>query len=773
MRQLAAIMFTDIVGYTAIMQDDEQKAVNLRSRHRKVFKEQHDKFNGTLVQYFGDGTLSMFKSAVEAVSCAVALQKELNEGDIKVPVRIGLHLGDIFYDGTEVFGDGVNVAARVEGISESGAVLISEHLNRELKNKNELPTKSLGEYKFKNVTDPVEVFAVCSEGLNIPDPDHMPDKKNDSGKSVAVLPFENMSPATEHEYLSDGMTEEIINALTKIRELKVTSRTSSFHFKGKNLSIKEIGKQLDVSTIVVGSVRLAGGMMRISTQLIDVKEDYSFWSETYDRTLDNIFATQDEISMQIADRLREHLGHLQIDNSLVKKPDVSVAGYTEYLKGRFYLLKMSPKDIKTGMDILEEVTRSNPDYVYGWLGMHMGYALLGTLGIMQAEKAFAEGHKYLEKAVELDKDLPECQLQLAWMSFLQDWDLKATYAHLQKVHDQRPIVDYYQTMTSVIVVEKKFKAAENYIETAYKMDPLSDITHHLRGFVHYVQEQFEQAIANYRRSIELKPGAEVSYMELGESLILTGKAEEALKFYSTLPEESASLMRKGGMALSHAALGNNKEAEEGIESIKAALNSDQIERALNLLILCETVLGNYEQAITYIEEGISYRLPLLLYLKLDPMLKPLRDIERYKEIMKVLPDAIDEETSQPEKAKKLLISDDIFERYHKELTSLMEVKQPYLDPFLTLRDLAEMMGIPANQLSQLLNEGFDQNFSEFVNTYRLEQFKSEIRKPEKQQFTLLAIAFECGFNSKTVFNSFFKKTMGITPSKYLKSVRTE
>ena len=766
-------MFTDIVGYTALMQKDEQKAIQVRLRHREVFKELHAKHNGTIVQYFGDGTLSMFKSAVEAASCAIELQKELKEGHIQVPVRIGLHIGDIFYDGTEIYGDGVNVAARVESISKAGAVLVSEHLNRELENKNEFSTVSLGSFQFKNVSEPIEVFALANTGLMIPESESLPSTTQAPDKSVAVLPFENMSASADHEYLSDGMTEEIINALTKVKGLKVTSRTSSFFFKAKNLSVEEIGEKLNVSTIVVGSIRLAGNQMRISAQLIDVAEDLSFWSETYDRTLENIFAAQDEISLQIADRLREHLGHLQIDKKLVEQPDVSVDGYTAYLKSRYYILKMSPKDIEEGMSILKGVIESSPNFVYGWLGMHMGYMMLGTLGIMPAGQAFGEGFKYLQKAIELDSELPECQLQMAWMSFLQDWDLEATYAHLQKVHDERPIVDYYQTMTSVIIVEKKFKAAENYLETALQMDPLSDITHHLKGFVNYVQGNFDIAIDHYKKSIELKPGAEVSYMELGQALINKGRADEALSHFENLPDGSDQLIKTGGITLSHAALGNAEEVQKGVSELQKALNSEQLERALNFLILIETVQGNYDQALDYIEQGIGYRLPLLLYLKVDPLLKPLADNPRFIELMSPLPDTIEEGEVSDTKYKKSLIPDDDFEKYRKELSALMEEEEPYLDPYLTLRDLAEKMGVPANHLSQLLNEGFDQNFSEFVNTYRLNRFKEEIQKPEKQQFTLLAIAFECGFNSKTVFNSFFKKVMGVTPSKYLKSVRAQ
>ncbi len=770
MRRLAAIMFTDIVGYSALMQNNEEAALRIRSRHREVFKRGHEEFNGTIVQYFGDGTLSFFESAVDAVSCAIELQKELIGGEVEVPVRIGLHLGDIFYDGIEIFGDGVNVAARVEEISQQGAVLISENINKELKNHSTIETVSLGKFEFKNISDPIEVYAVSKNGLVIPDSTQLPQNISDN-KSVAVLPFENLSPSKTHEYLSDGITEEVINALSKIKKLKVTSRTSSFHFKGKNLSLNEIGNKLKVSTIVVGSVRLVGNQMRVSTQLIDVNEDYSFWSETFDRTLENIFAVQDEISLIIAERLREHLGDFLIDNTLAVQPEVSVEGYKAYLKSRYYLLKMNARDIENGLKILRDVTDEFPNYVYGWLGMHMGFVLKGTLGLTPAAQAFEEGEEYLKKAIELDPDLPECQLQLAWMSFLQDWDLKATYEHLQKVHQERPIVDYYQTMASVIISEKKIKAAERYINTALQLDPFSDITHHLKGFVCYVQQDFEQAITYYKKSIELKPGAEVSYIEMGQALILLGKEEEALYHFKNLPNEASSLVKTGGIVLAQAALGNIGLAQSEMKSIQLALQSDEIERALNFLILIETVSGNIDQALDYVEQAVTYRLPMLMYLNVDPFLKPLFDNERFQELMSSLPKPVDEHPLEEVSYKKSLMSDDDLEQYRKQLSKVMSKEKPFLDPYLTLRDLAEKLGIPANYLSQLLNKGFDQNFSEFVNNYRLEHFKREVQKPEKQNFTLLAIAFESGFNSKTVFNSFFKKSTGTTPSKYLKSVR--
>jgi len=190
-RQIAAIMFTDIVGYTALMQGDEAIASRLRARHREVFTQQHELSGGDIIQYYGDGTLSVFKSAIEAVTCAIAIQKLLQEGDA-VPLRIGLHMGDIVFDQTEVYGDGVNFAARIESMGVAGAILLSGKINDELKNHSAISTISLGIFDLKNVAEPVEIFAVTNEGIGLPSAKDLKGKQAIKGKTIAVLPFVNM-----------------------------------------------------------------------------------------------------------------------------------------------------------------------------------------------------------------------------------------------------------------------------------------------------------------------------------------------------------------------------------------------------------------------------------------------------------------------------------------------------------------------------------------------------------------------------------------------------
>lgn len=291
-RMLSAIMFTDIEGYTSLMQTDEKNAIEIREKHRSVLEKCISDFNGKILQYYGDGTLSTFNSAVEAVKCAVEIQKNLNQAP-KIPVRIGVHLGDIVFQDDGIYGDGVNIASRVESLSISGAVLISDKVNDELGSHSDLNTRSLGSYTLKNVSRPFEIFTVIDKHLNIPTPAQIRNKTGEVKKSIAVLPFVNMSADKDNEYFSDGMTEEILNALPGVDGLQVTSRTSSFAFKNKNLDVRTIGKELNVQTVVEGSVRKAGNKVRITAQLINTSDGFHLWSDVYDRDLEDVFSVQD------------------------------------------------------------------------------------------------------------------------------------------------------------------------------------------------------------------------------------------------------------------------------------------------------------------------------------------------------------------------------------------------------------------------------------------------------------------------------------------------
>jgi len=767
MRQLSAIMFTDISGYTRLMQSDEKLAIEARKTHRTIFEEQHQLHGGRIVQYYGDGTLSVFKSAVKAVECAVKMQQDLKAEQVNIPVKMAIHTGDIVFDDTEIYGDGVNLTARIESISEAGAVLISEKLHDEIKNHKHITTVYMGHYDFKNVSDPVGVYAIANKGLHVPEA-----RQNGSAhrpvKSIAVLPFVNMSNDPDNGYFCDGITEEIINALTKINALKVSSRTSSFHYRDTNYSLKEIGQALNVSTILEGSVRLHKKRIRITAQLIDARDDFHFWSETFDRTLDNIFEVQDEVSVKIAEKLREHIGHFPIKEHLVEDPGISFSDYSTYLKSRYHILKMKASEIEHGMQLLRDLIKSNPSYTYAYLGMHLGYTLMATLGLWPASKAFAEGAAYIQKAFELDPDLPECRLQMAWTSLLQQWNLPECYNHLQKVEHSKPLVDYYQSMASVTIIERRYDTAMRYIDEAIQLDPFSDVNAHLKAFILYTQKEYKKAEHWYRRSMELKPDSELSILELGQCLLLMEKHQEAETHFSQLPASESKLIRTGGLAMVAAWKSNVEDTEKYLDQLSSALESEQMERALHLMILVHAILDQKKTVIELLKKGLEFKLPMLLYLMIDPIMSRMTG---HDEVLALIANEIEfSDGKQDIKSyKNPLLSKTQMKAHRKALLEHMKLNKPYLDAGLTLSTLGTQIGLQANEMSQLLNAGFDKNFSEFINEYRVQEFKRRAGDPNNQHLTILANAMDSGFNSKTVFNTFFKKMTGQTPRQYVNS----
>jgi len=296
-RLLAAIMFTDIVGYTAMMGNNERLAITTVTHHKKIIEQSVSKFNGNLINFYGDGSLSIYTSATAALECAMEIQMEFKK-DILVPLRIGIHIGEILIKEGNVFGDGVNIASRIESLGQSGTIMFSEDVFRKIRNNDLFKSKQLGSFEFKNVEKPMQIYALANEGFPVPkeqsitgklkisdtkkaaDDINNPTKRKISDKSIAVLPFVNMSSDPEQEFFCEGISEEIINTIVQLPDLTVAGRTSSFCFKGKNEDLRSVGNTLGVSKILEGSVRKSGNRVRITAQLVEASTGFHKWSKS-------------------------------------------------------------------------------------------------------------------------------------------------------------------------------------------------------------------------------------------------------------------------------------------------------------------------------------------------------------------------------------------------------------------------------------------------------------------------------------------------------------
>jgi TolB-like protein/class 3 adenylate cyclase/Tfp pilus assembly protein PilF len=650
-RQLSAILFTDIEGYTAIMQQSEQKAMIIKDRHREILQEAHELFNGRVIQYYGDGTLSTFQSVIEAVRCALSMQQKFLQLP-QVPVRMGLHIGDIIFNGEHVFGDGVNLASRIESLGVAGSVLISDKANDELHNHPELKTISVGIYQLKNVTRSVEVFALNHEGLVKPTFNSLKGKtgeekntergndkdpgpgKNISLKSIAVLPFINMSNDPDQEYFSDGIAEEIINSLTHIKELKVAGRTSTFQFKGKNIDLRELGEKLSVRTVLEGSVRKQGNRLRITAQLVSVDDGYHLWSERYDREMDDVFAIQDDIALAITKKLKLTL--MKKDRDLMTKSYTqNTEAYELYLKGRFYTTRRGTSVI-TGIQCFQKAIAIDPKFALA----HAGYAdanlLIASYGLLPPKQIMAQAKQSAERALQLDPSLcePYCSLGYYYTCFEWNWpEAKKNFLKSIEVNPRYAEGHFRYAWNYLSCVEGKFEEAEKHAEIAINLEPLSSLCYAFHSLILHCAGKFKEALAVSKVGIEMDANSFVCHINAGSTYMALKQYDEAISSF-----ESAMKLSKSHFFSVHAFIwiycltGRFEKARILMNELKERSKTEYV--ANTFTGLSAAYLDDLDEAFDYLEKAYGDRDPILIMLKYERWVPAvLRDDPRFQNLL--------------------------------------------------------------------------------------------------------------------------------------------
>lgn len=633
-RILAAIMFTDMVGYTAMMQEDEQKAKVKRDKHRDVLESAMLEHNGRILQFYGDGTLSIFGSVIEAVKCAIEIQKKLLT-EPRIPIRIGIHAGDIVYDDDGVYGDAVNVASRIETKGVGGSVLISERVYDEIRNHPGLDAVSLGMFELKNVKKPVEIFALKEEGLIIPSIQEVQKISAANKPSVAVLPFINMSADPENEYFSDGITEEILNALTKVEGLLVTSRTSSFAFKGKNEDIREIGKHLNVTTVIEGSVRKSGERVRVTAQLINTKDGYHEWSETYDRDVKDIFEVQDEISRTIANKLRQKLAYTDVSQPLVKAATNNIEAYNLMLKARYYWNKWTPLDVKKAISIYEQAIELDKSFSIAYSGIASSYIYLGAIGFLKPKIAYPKAKEYALKSMELDDSLTENLISLALVQLFYDWDWEESRKSFEKAFNLcETNANLHYAHSLFLTAIGKTHEALTEMERAYKLDPLSLPINGALVDAYFSNGRIDDAIEHNFKILELDPGFRTSLYSLGFLYLHKGDNEKAFKYLHDAQERTGD-KRKGitPLGYAYAVTGQTEKALECIQLLKERESMDNTGSLCLDFAIIYTGLKDFDQVFHYLEIAFEERLGGLIFLAVNPNWKILHNDPRMASIM--------------------------------------------------------------------------------------------------------------------------------------------
>ncbi len=631
-------MFTDMVGYTALMQENELKARADRDRHRQIMEKMIPENGGTIQQYFGDGTMSTFGSAVEGLRCAMYIQKAFQLDPI-IPVRIGLHIGDIVYEKDGIYGDAVNVAARIESISQPGCVLFSDRVFDEIKNHPEFTVTSMGQFQFKNVKRDIEVHALSSTDIAFPDQRKLKNRSAGRIKKVAVLPFVNMSSDPENEYFSDGITEELIDAFTKVKGLQVIARTSSFAYKGKNIDIRDIGSQLEVDTILEGSVRKAGNRVRITAQLIDSADGKHMFSVSYNRDLEDIFAVQDEIAQKIAERLTQQLdgvSGIKSTESLVTSPTDNLDAYNKYLKGIFFWKKGTPEGIKKAIELFKAAVGIDPGFALAYSWLANCYVFLGSRGTLLPEISFGKAREYAHQAISLDDGLYDSHLAMAMVKMYHDWDFSNAEISIRKALQLNPGAGdahyiYSMYLLSVGRTDEALKEAKLSVQ----LDPLCQPILNNLAYTYLCLRKPDESIQLTERILEIDPNNRSALELKGMNHFLKGDIEKSIQVL-TQYRDLVGIEGKGisSLAYVYAKSGRIEDAKRCLGKLIERQNRYQDETLVMDFCIIYAGLGEFDRAFTYLEEAIEQRLGGIFFLNSSPIGQALKMDPKYKLLMK-------------------------------------------------------------------------------------------------------------------------------------------
>lgn len=632
-RQLAAIMFTDIVGYTELMGDDEQKAFDLLSKNRHLQKPLIEHYSGKWIKELGDGVLATFSTVTDAVNCACSIIEGSGQID-GLQLRIGIHQGEVVFENNDVFGDGVNIASRLQTLAPIGGILISETVRNNVANRKEIKTRFIKEETLKHVKEPIRIYEV---EIDAADTSQHPIKsaykeamKIMPEKSIAVLPFINMSNDPEQEYFSDGMAEEILNSLSHLKDLKVAGRTSSFQFKGKNIDLREVGEKLCVGTVLEGSVRKQGNKLRITAQLINVEDGFNLWSEKYDRNMDDIFAIQDEIALAITENLKVIL--LEKEKAIITKSHTqNTEAYELYLRGRFYLNK---RFLLQSLEQFKKAIEIDPDFAKAHAGLADAYLILGIYNFLPAKEAMPKAKKAIDAAIQLDDTLcePYCSLGLYYASF--EWNWKEARKNFLKSLQLNP--RYTQTHIwfghyYLSWVEGRFEEGEKHINTAIELEPFNAISYSTKYAIVFTAGKFEEAFQFARQGVEMDPDSLITNRIMGLAYLHNKQYPEAtehLEFASKISNRSA--FTQVDLIYLYTAKGSLDQANAVMEDLKIKLKEGKYVSSC-LMSYAVGFLGDIDDAMRWLEKAYHEHDAYLYLINYYPFVPPkLRQDSRFQ-----------------------------------------------------------------------------------------------------------------------------------------------
>jgi len=532
-RKLRAILSADVKGYSLLMADDEIHTIQTLKAYRSLMSDLIQNHSGRVVDNPGDNLLAEFGSAVDAVDCAVEVQKKLKKEnerfveDKRLRFRIGINIGDVVQDGDRIYGEGVNIAARIESLAYAGGICISRNTYDHIKNKLKIETEYLGEHEVKNIKEPVRVYKVLMDSESpkplVEEQLELPDKP-----SIAVLPFTNMSGDPSQEYFSDGLTEQIINGLCKVSNLFVIARNSSFAYKGKAVSVKQIAKELGVRYILEGSVQRAGDRVRITAQLIDATTDYHMWSETYDRELEDIFALQDEITMKILWEMNAKVTHGEQALIWTEGMRVGIKAYDAFMRGLEHFYLMNKEDNSQARSYYQASLDIEPSpIVYSMLGFTFLVDLMYGWDDSQTE-SFDKTIKCAELASEMDENVDLLHLLLGWINLIKGMYNEAVLEGERAIQINPNGAEAHVHLAMILTFAGNPTEAVRLIHKAFRLNPSPPpYYYHALGGAYRGTNQYEKAIIACTNMIHINQDTLLPYITLAVCRSLSNQIDQA------------------------------------------------------------------------------------------------------------------------------------------------------------------------------------------------------------------------------------------------------
>ncbi len=692
-RKLAAIMFTDMVGYSALAQRDDKVALELLEEHRRLLREIFPRFHGTEIKTIGDAFLVEFGSALEAAQCAIEIQRTLAKrnhdvtSERRIELKIGIHIGDVVHRGGDVYGDGVNIASRIEQLAGAGGICVSMDVERQIRNALEARFEKFGSADLKNIKLPMDLFRIVlpwEKGVEsrakltskklpllVPaavlvilallagwwwmqhknqqsvaaHPLPAPPATTPDQKSVAVLPFVNMSDDKGSEYFSDGVSEELLTVLQKIPGMHVAARTSAFSFKGKNATAQEIGQKLGVAYLVEGSVRKSGEAVRIAARLTRADTGQEVWSENFTRNLKDVFAVQTELAQTIVEQLRGRFGETDAGSTAKEKIQAEVQAaekggtknaeaHQNYLQGRFYENRNSEKDTRKALAAFQGAVALDPKFALAWAGVaraNIWYCNFATEGGLKSFDAhLAASREAIARAIAIEPDLPDALFARSMIQTNFDFDWKGADETLRKALTLAPQDPALLAQAGNLALTRGDLApALDFYRRAVAADPVNSQarSYLANGFV--VARQYQEARAEYARAIELNPVAPWYHAGLGSVYLQEGKLEEAA---SAAQADTADWARLTILACVRWSQKRIPESDAAL----AQLIKDAAETAADQIADVYAYRGDKDKAFEWLERARRQRDAGLPTLRVDPYLQNLHDDPRWNAFLRTM-----------------------------------------------------------------------------------------------------------------------------------------